>query len=278
MADYEEYCKTEFEALSIESKTLTTESPDTTEVIQSVLTTLSNIVSLASCTPAKVGESEEWTIVNAAQEDRAKLCEALRGKRLFSALYGVYCLTLNNLKKVLQKSTGRGTNKPPPTKDTDKDLDGFQEQKRRKRNISGEKQQLKTLKPESVPIRNYYAPLTTANMEVENGRVEKERPPPKGTGQPPPIILTNNRNLIMLQQEIETKIKEDFTLHNSRNGIRITTKDMEDYLAIKGHLDESKQPYYTNHPKADKPIKAVIRQLPGETPAEDIANELLALG
>jgi hypothetical protein len=128
MADYEEYWKTEFEALSIESKTLTTESPDATEVIQSVLTTLSNIVSLASCTPAKVGESEEWTsIVNAAQEDRAKLCEALHGKRVFSALYGVYCLTLNNLKKVLQKSAGRGTNKPPPTKDTNKDLDGFQE-------------------------------------------------------------------------------------------------------------------------------------------------------
>jgi hypothetical protein len=53
---------------------------------------------------------------------------------------------------------------------------------------------------------------------------------------------------------------------------------MEDYLAIKSHLDESKQPYYTFHPKADKPIKAVISHLPGETPAEDIANELLALG
>ena len=32
------------------------------------------------------------------------------------------------------------------------------------------------------------------------------------------------------------------------------------------------------HPKAEKPIKAVIRYLPGETPAEDIVNELLALG
>ena len=38
------------------------------------------------------------------------------------------------------------------------------------------------------------------------------------------------------------------------------------------------QHYYTFHTKAEKPIKAVIRHLPGETPAEDIANELLSLG
>ena len=53
---------------------------------------------------------------------------------------------------------------------------------------------------------------------------------------------------------------------------------MADYLILKKHFDQNQTHYYTFHPKAEKPIKAVIRHLPGETPAEDIANELLALG
>ena len=48
------------------------ESPEAQDVIQRVLKTLSNIIRLASCTPTKIGQSEEWsTIVNTAQEDRA---------------------------------------------------------------------------------------------------------------------------------------------------------------------------------------------------------------
>jgi hypothetical protein len=53
---------------------------------------------------------------------------------------------------------------------------------------------------------------------------------------------------------------------------------MEEYTSLKNHIQLNETHYYTFHPKADKPIKAVIRHLPGETPAEDIANELLALG
>jgi hypothetical protein len=36
--------------------------------------------------------------------------------------------------------------------------------------------------------------------------------------------------------------------------------------------------YFTFHPKSEKPIKAVIRQLPANTPAEDIASSLQDLG
>jgi hypothetical protein len=39
-----------------------------------------------------------------------------------------------------------------------------------------------------------------------------------------------------------------------------------------------KLPYYTYHPRSQKHVKAVIRQLPGDTPAEDISNERMALG
>jgi hypothetical protein len=52
---------------------------------------------------------------------------------------------------------------------------------------------------------------------------------------------------------------------------------MEDYASLKSHLELNETHYYTFHPKAEKSIKAVIRHLPGETAAEDIATELLAL-
>jgi hypothetical protein len=53
---------------------------------------------------------------------------------------------------------------------------------------------------------------------------------------------------------------------------------MVDYSALTGHLDASKDPYYTFHPKSLKLAKVFIRQLLGDTPAEDISNELVALG
>jgi len=41
---------------------------------------------------------------------------------------------------------------------------------------------------------------------------------------------------------------------------------------------ESNLPYFTYHPKSLKPVKAVSQQLPGNTRAEDISNELATLG
>jgi hypothetical protein len=285
MAEYEEFWKNEYESLWAESKDLITESPDAKDVIQRVLKTISDIISLVSCTPTIVGQGEEWTrIVEVAQEDRVKLCAILQRKRLFSALYGVYCLMLANMKSVLQNSVGKETetpqtNRPLPTEASTEDPDGFQERKRKKRNATGEKSPLKLQPATSVPTRNFFAPLNSGDMETED-RIEDEgrKETPKGTGQPPPIMVTTNINLIKVQNEIKTKLKGDFALHNTRNGFRISTKTMEDYLILKKHLDQNQTHYYTFHPKAEKPIKAVIRHLPGETPAEDIANELLASG
>jgi hypothetical protein len=66
-------------------------------------------------------------------------------------------------------------------------------------------------------------------------------------------------------------------IRDTRNGTRLTTKSMEDYTTLKTHLENTER-NYTFHPKEEKPIKAVIRHLPIDTPAEDIANELLAMG
>jgi hypothetical protein len=53
---------------------------------------------------------------------------------------------------------------------------------------------------------------------------------------------------------------------------------MADYVAIKRHFDHNQLSYFTFHPKCEKPIKAIIRHLPSDTPAEDISQELTALG
>jgi len=53
---------------------------------------------------------------------------------------------------------------------------------------------------------------------------------------------------------------------------------MEDYSTLKNCLEQNQTHYYTFHPKAEKPTKAVICHLPGDAPTEDTANRLLALG
>jgi hypothetical protein len=53
---------------------------------------------------------------------------------------------------------------------------------------------------------------------------------------------------------------------------------MEDYSAKICRLDMTNLQYYTFHPKSERPLKSVIRQPPGETPAEVISNEREALG
>jgi hypothetical protein len=60
--------------------------------------------------------------------------------------------------------------------------------------------------------------------------------------------------------------------------VKIVTEDIIDYLAIKKNLEDKKIHSYIFHPKPLKPIKAVIRHLPGNTAAEDIAKELQELG
>jgi hypothetical protein len=53
---------------------------------------------------------------------------------------------------------------------------------------------------------------------------------------------------------------------------------MANYSAIRALFDGRNMNYYTSHPKSDKPIKAVIRNLLIETPAEDICNGSSELG
>jgi hypothetical protein len=70
--------------------------------------------------------------VNNAEENRANLCKFLDGKQLFSALYGMYTVTLNELKVVFKVSAQAGqTDEVESTA-----RDGLHEVKRCKRYIS----------------------------------------------------------------------------------------------------------------------------------------------
>jgi hypothetical protein len=49
---------------------------------------------------------------------------------------------------------------------------------------------------------------------------------------------------------------------------------MADYSAMKSYLEKNNLHYFAFSPNSEKPLKAVIRHLPPDTPAEDISNSL----
>jgi hypothetical protein len=53
---------------------------------------------------------------------------------------------------------------------------------------------------------------------------------------------------------------------------------MVDYQSVKTYFESKNLSYYTFYPKSENPIKAVIRHLPVNTLAEDIAEGLVDLG
>jgi hypothetical protein len=63
---------------------------------------LSDIENLAGCTPAKWGKALSGPpIVNSA-ENRVNFCKAVDGKPLSSTVYGMYMVTLNELKATMK--------------------------------------------------------------------------------------------------------------------------------------------------------------------------------
>jgi hypothetical protein len=101
-------------------------------------------------------------------------CKALHGKPLFSALYGIYTVTLDELKDLLKASNLAGQQTTQEG--------GFQEVRRWKRRATHEtagiskKSALKTETspglnitppPKEVVTRNIFAPLRAADMDTD---------------------------------------------------------------------------------------------------------------
>jgi hypothetical protein len=118
-------------------------------------------------------------------------------------------------------------------------------------------------------------------METDSADAEAsshEETVPGKAGRPPPIILTSKTNLIQLQKQLKNVAKGDFEFRSTRNGTRVITKVMADFEAVKSHLSCYNLSYFSFFPMSQKPMKAVIRHLPPDTPAGDICEGLMNLG
>jgi vacuolar-type H+-ATPase subunit I/STV1 len=91
-------------------------------------------------------------------------------------------------------------------------------------------------------------------------------------------VLTSAINLMKLQRQIRDIVEGNFEFRNTRSGTRIVTKEMENFSSIKKHRESTNRSYFTYFPKSGKHIKAVIRHLPSNTPAQDICDGLTDLG
>jgi hypothetical protein len=132
-----------------------------------------------------------------------------------------------------------------------------------------------------VATRNFFAPLRTSSMETDAPATHfsaAEKDVPKRTSRPPPIMLTSATNLLQLQKQLKDVAKQEFEFRSTRNATRVVTKDMLDFEAVKAHFHSHNLSFYSFFPKSEKPIKAVIRHLPINTPAEDIPEGLGDLG
>jgi hypothetical protein len=132
-----------------------------------------------------------------------------------------------------------------------------------------------------VPTRDFFSPLRSIEMEADRKdsaddttKHQQHQAPSSQAGSPPPFVLTSQVNLI----ESQRQLKSNLEFHNTRNGTRVVTKEMEDFSAIHSHFKSSNLPYFTFYPKSQKPIKAVIWHLLISSPAEYISDGLVNLG
>jgi hypothetical protein len=219
----------------------------------------------------------------------------LDGKALFRGLMRLYTAIHREMAETVQADHS--------DKQEVAEHEGFKQQRRRKRSSLGEEQQQikKAAKPTSetrdprmpsqpdVPTRNFFAPLRTADMELESpedtnnqadndGDQQQQQTPSCQKSRPPPIMLTSATNLTQLQKKLKGFVKGNFEFRNTRTGTRVVTTERADFSAIQHYLTSQNLHYFTFFPKSLKPIKAVIRHLPGNTPAEEIYEGLVELG
>jgi hypothetical protein len=65
--------------------------------------------------------------------------------------------------------------------------------------------------PKAVPIRNFFAPLRTNDMDVETTGTENilsQQETPRKSGRPPPIVMTSTTLLIRLQSDLKYMSKK----------------------------------------------------------------------
>jgi hypothetical protein len=180
--------------------------------------------------------------MNSAEENRVNFCKALNGKPLFSALYGLCTVTLNELKAVIKVNAQAGQSgevKKTSVESSAQD-DDFREVNRRKSHISNETSQTTKkstklvltfaavkLPPKAVLTRNFFALLRSTDVDMETTGEENalpEQEAPKKSGKPPPIVMTSTTNRIRLQSDLKERIRGEYEFRNTRDETRAITK------------------------------------------------------
>jgi hypothetical protein len=163
--EYQAYWADMRRTLKSEYQQLVAQFPAADAQLKQMFKLLCDIEDVAGYAPASVGDSEQWSsIVNAAEDNQTNFCKALTGKTLFSALYGMYTVTLNDLKALLKASSPAGKCVTP--KWAAPREDGFKEVRRRKRHSSNEAapttkkavSAAEVAPQKEVPTRNFFAP------------------------------------------------------------------------------------------------------------------------
>jgi len=214
---------------------------------------LSDIASLAGCTPKEIGESKEWAcIVEKTEASRINLCELLEGETLFSALYQIYTLTFTELKKVLQNSEEKS--KAGNIGASNKPKEGLKDQKRKRRSSNevdrpeaakkqgaGSQQTKLAAAPliaaQPTTTKNFFAPLADIETEdtTENKGAEEGSRNSQGnrSERPPPIIITAQLNLLRLQGEIKASTKVALNSGTPGTGQGWSRKKLQTTLPLK---------------------------------------------
>lgn len=260
--------------------------PTCIEEIKLIQAGLITIGQLINDSPRGNGNGTAWReITTRAEAERAVLCKHLEGKALLTAILHLYATAHKELRDTILPE--------PEQKEPNEE---FREQRRRKRNPSDDEPAVPkktsgtsgSIRPQGdlpttnvVTTRNFYAPLRAAEMETDPSTTEGSSSASTASakpGRPPPIILTSAVNLIQLQKQLKNVVEGNFEFRSTRNGTRVITKSLADFQSVKSLFDSQLLSYFTFFLKTEKPIKAVIRHLPINTPAEDISDRLVNLG
>jgi hypothetical protein len=149
-------------------KNIVAQYPEANVVFNHVYDILGTIASLVRSTPRQITNGASWQdIVKSAHKDQESLCNALGGKRLYSALYGTYTVALSELNSLVQTSTSEAGATPVPSAVTEASKgpdEGFHEQRKRKRNSTREGDKHKKRSP---PVESNKGSATPNPQRVE---------------------------------------------------------------------------------------------------------------
>jgi hypothetical protein len=242
---YEEHWQVELESLRTESKTIK-QHPEARGAIDKVQNVHTDIASLAWCTHEETGGSEAWTkVVRRAEADGESLQGARGEKNARRPVRGLFNHPERTESRDPEQSDEKGPTDATLVAPRAQGNGGFREQTRRKKANTSEGERPNSIKEKEqtmpvvkapattvVPTKTYFAPLRAITTGKSGERMEsviptqQQKNAAKGTERPSPIILTTTVNLLKFQTEVKAVTCGNFEFRNTRNGIRVVTKEM----------------------------------------------------